>query len=169
MNIITTLTNAIEILQTNNLPTNVIKDILYNTYIFDTQYDDNNKNKIIILNENETYQVPDTLPEIEELIDGYIKTLYITSDYGEGIIIYKYINNNSLSFISKDRLIVLLSNAITMLEDCLLNGESLTNTNIAIELGITSNEYDLILNTNTKNLGIANTDIAERRKIDTKQ
>jgi len=46
------------------------------------------------LEPNEPYKVPDIVPELEEDIGNYHKRLYITCDSGEGIVIYRRMDNN---------------------------------------------------------------------------
>ena len=54
MKVITTMKNAIEVLQETVLPQNVIKDILLNTYIFETEFKGSTLNRIIIFEQDET-------------------------------------------------------------------------------------------------------------------
>lgn len=88
MKVITTMKNAIEVLQETVLPQNVIKDILLNTYIFETEFKGSTLNRIIILEQDENYLMPYTIPEIEEDIDNYHKKVFIISDTGEGVLTY---------------------------------------------------------------------------------
>ena len=87
---------AIEKLSTDTLPIEVLKDVLLQTFIFDTAFKNyqNSQNKVIILNSNEEYPTPDLIPEIDEIIEKTQKSLYILSDSGEGLVVYKKIREN---------------------------------------------------------------------------
>ena len=82
---------AIDKLTLDTLPIDVLKDVLLQTFIFDTEFRDyqNSQNKVVILDSNEDYQIPDLIPEIDEVIEKTQKTLFILSDSGEGLVIYK--------------------------------------------------------------------------------
>ena len=72
----------------------LLKDLLFQTYIFDTQFTGETLNEIVLVNKDETYKMPDLIPEIEEIIGGYKKTLFIICDSGEGLIVYQEIGGN---------------------------------------------------------------------------
>ena len=82
---------AIDKLTIDTLAIDVLKDVLLQTFIFDTEFRDyqNSQNKVVILDSNEDYQIPDLIPEIDEVIEKTQKTLFILSDSGEGLVIYK--------------------------------------------------------------------------------
>ena len=82
---------AIDKLTIDTLSIDVLKDVLLQTFIFDTEFRDyqNSQNKVVILDSNEDYQIPDLIPEIDEVIEKTQKTLFILSDSGEGLVIYK--------------------------------------------------------------------------------
>ena len=82
---------AIDKLTLDTLPIDVLKDVLLQTFIFDTEFRDyqNSQNKVVILDSDEEYQIPDLIPEIDEVIEKNQKTLFILSDSGEGLVIYK--------------------------------------------------------------------------------
>ena len=85
---------AIDKLTLDTLPIDVLKDVLLQTFIFDTEFRDyqNSQNKVVILDSDEEYQIPDLIPEIDEVIEKTQKTqktLFILSDSGEGLVIYK--------------------------------------------------------------------------------
>ena len=82
---------AIDKLTLDTLPIDVLKDVLLQTFIFDTEFRDyqNSQNKVVILDSNEDYQIPDLIPEIDEVIEKTQKNLFILSDSGEGLVIYK--------------------------------------------------------------------------------
>lgn len=172
MKVITTMQNAIETLQDANLPQNVIKDILLNTYIFETEFKGSTLNQIIILEKDENYLMPHTIPELEEDIDNYHKILYIISDTGEGVLTYsEQIGSMASTPIVLDdnqRIITLLHNAISYIEDTMLNGDKLINTKIANELGITNEEYEHLMSECPESAEDSTTNLAERRKITTK-
>ena len=164
--------NAIEILQDTNLPQNVIKDILLNTYIFETEFKGSTLNQIIILEKDESYLMPYTIPELEEDIDNYHKTLYISSDTGEGILTHsKQIGSMaSTPFVLDDnkRTTTLLCNAISYIEDEIINGNKLIDTKIANKLGITNKEYEYLMSECPTTAENTTNNFAERRKITTK-
>lgn len=82
-----------EKIEFGQLPYELMKDIVYQIYIFENEFDPtqiySKSNKIIILDKDENYEINNLTCEIEEVICGYNKQIYILSDYGEGIIIYK--------------------------------------------------------------------------------
>ena len=82
---------AVENLKNQDLSPNILKDILFNLFLFDTEFPHHNTNELIILKAKEVFHFPNLIPEIEEEIDNYKKILYITSNSGEGIIIYQAI------------------------------------------------------------------------------
>ena len=67
----------------------VIKDILFQTFIFENSFPNSQINEIIILDKNEIYEFPQILPEIDEIIGNFHKYLYIFCDSGEGLLIYR--------------------------------------------------------------------------------
>ena len=75
------------------LPYELMKDIVYQVYLFETEFDPtqiySQSNKVVLLDEDEKYETPDLICEIEEEIAGYTKQVYILSDYGEGLIVYR--------------------------------------------------------------------------------
>lgn len=73
------------------LPYEVMKDIIFQIYVFESEFENvnTNSNKIILLDSNENYDMQNLDCEVEEAIAGYLKQVYILSDYGEGVIIYK--------------------------------------------------------------------------------
>lgn len=83
--------DAIDKLTLDTLPIEVLKDVLLQTFIFDTEFKHcvNSQNKIVVLETNENYQTPDLYPEIDEYIGQTRKTLFILSDSGEGLVIYR--------------------------------------------------------------------------------
>ena len=84
-------TEAIQKLAQQELSHNLIKDILLNTFIFDTQFNTYSANEIVLLNNNEKYDTASLIPEIQEEVDGYKKTIYILSNAGEALITYEKI------------------------------------------------------------------------------
>ena len=71
-----------------------ISDILFQTYLLDTQFNKNHKCKIIILEKDEYYKI--NLPvEIEQYFKDYVKRVYILNDFGEGIITYTKLGENN--------------------------------------------------------------------------
>lgn len=75
------------------LPYELMKDIVYQVYLFETEFDPtqiySQSNKVVLLDEEEKYETPNLICEIEEEIAGYTKQVYILSDYGEGLIVYR--------------------------------------------------------------------------------
>lgn len=169
MKIITTIQEAIQVLPYTNLTPNVIKDILLNTYLFETEFNGSTINQIVLLDKDDKYVPPNTIPEIEEDIDNYHKTLYIISDTGEGVLTYfEQIGSMASSPIvldDKQRIITLLQNAISYIEDTILNGNKLINTKIANELGIANEEYEYLMCECPATAENTTNNIAERRKI----
>ena len=179
---ITNMKQAVTELQKIQLSQNTIKDILLQAYIIDTQYPKEIQNKIVLLQDNEQYNTQNLIPDIEEDIDGYHKSIYILSDYGEGLIIYKRYTTDThndtdtkqyttdtiqcdtdTEEIDKERLQMLLYNAITYIEDSMLCGKTLIDTEIADELNISCDEYECLMCADNEN-----NELAERRKIQTK-
>lgn len=89
MIIIKNTQEAVEKLPKNNFTPDLLKDILFYAFLFDTEFTESNINEIVILGKNEDQKIYGVIPEITEEIDGYTKTLYIISDTGEGVVIYK--------------------------------------------------------------------------------
>ena len=85
---IQTTEEAIEKLADEEIEIEVLKDILFQAFLMDTQFKGCTDNKIIILKSNEEYVLPDLVPEIDETVGNFRKILYITCDTGEGIVIY---------------------------------------------------------------------------------
>lgn len=79
--------DLIKKLENKDLPYEVLKDIVFNTFIIDTQL--TNKSTIKLLEQNESIIIPDVQPEVETIIDNYLKQVYVISDYGDGFILYK--------------------------------------------------------------------------------
>jgi len=86
---------ALQKLAEEDLSPDLLKDLLFQTYIFDTQFTGETVNEIVLISKDEEYQMPDLIPEIEEVIDGYKKTLFILCDSGEGLIIYQELGGNN--------------------------------------------------------------------------
>lgn len=87
-------TEAIQKLTQQELSHNLIKDILLNTFIFDTQFNTYSANEIVLLNNNEQYDTHSLIPEIQDEIAGYKKTIYILSNAGEALITYEEMAND---------------------------------------------------------------------------
>lgn len=92
---ITNMKEVVENIKLYNFTPNLIKDILLQVFIFDTEFEKPNQNKLVVLDENETYDTTFLVPEYEEDIDDYHKTLYIICDSGEGLLIYKKIGGQN--------------------------------------------------------------------------
>lgn len=170
MKVITTMKNAIEVLQETVLPQNVIKDILLNTYIFETEFKGSTLNRIIILEQDENYLMPYTIPEIEEDIDNYHKKVFIISDTGEGVLTYSKQTQNTTTpnpIDNTKRLQALLYNAISYIEDEILSGRKLINTKTANEIGINNEEYEYLMGGCSATAENTANNLAERRKIKT--
>ncbi len=172
MKVITTMQEALQVLPNTNLTPNVVKDVLLNTYLFETEFKDSTINQIVLLDKDDHYVPPNTIPEIEEDIDNYHKTLYIVSDTGEGLLTYseqfRDIVPTPIILDNKQRITTLLHNAISHIEDTILNGDKLINTKIANELGITNEEYEYLMCECPATAENTNNNFAERRKITTK-
>ncbi len=172
MKVITTMQEALQELPNTNLTPNVVKDVLLNTYLFETEFKGSTINQIIILDKDDNYVPPNTTPEIEEDIDNYHKTLYIVSDTGEGVLTYseqiRGMASTPIVLDDNQRIITLLHNAISYIEDTMLNGDKLINTKIANELGITNEEYEHLMSECPESADDSTSNLAERRKITTK-
>ena len=66
---------AIKFLNIDDYSPNVLKDILFNLFTFDTQFQGSTANKIIIVAKDEEYEKPDLIAEFDVQIDNYHKTL----------------------------------------------------------------------------------------------
>lgn len=86
---------ALQKLAKEDLSPNLLKDVLFQTYIFDTQFTGETLNEVVLINKDEKHQIPDLIPEIEEIIDGYKKTLFILCDTGESLIVYQEIGGDN--------------------------------------------------------------------------
>lgn len=86
-----TLQDAIANISIDNFNNEIIKEILFDLYLFEREFykDLYPNNEIIILDTNEEYEPPFDIPKLELQIGNYIKRLYIISDSGEGLIVYK--------------------------------------------------------------------------------
>ena len=74
---------AIKLLNMDDYSPNVLKDILFNLFTFNTQFQGFTANEIIIVAKHEEYEKPDLIAEFDVQIDNYHKTLYILSNSGE--------------------------------------------------------------------------------------
>ena len=77
-----------------DLPPELLKDLLFQLFIMETQFEGDTLNEIIILNKDEPQHQIDLIPEIEEEIEGYQKKLYIICDSGEGLVVYHELGGN---------------------------------------------------------------------------
>lgn len=92
---ITNMEEVVDNIKLYNFCPNIIKDILLQAFIFDTEYEKPNQNKLVILDENEIYDTSLLMLEFEEDIDNYHKSVYLISDFGEGVIVYKKIGGQN--------------------------------------------------------------------------
>ena len=94
---IKTLQDAVENISTDRFNKEIIKEILFDLYLFDREFNRElyPNNEVIILDTNEEYEPPFDIPELELQIGNYIKRLYIISDSGEGLIIYQKRKENN--------------------------------------------------------------------------
>lgn len=67
----------------------LMKDIVFQLYIFEHYFEEGAKNKVVVLEEDENYPIPNLVCEFEETICNYNKQLFILSNSGEGLIVYK--------------------------------------------------------------------------------
>ena len=72
-----------------SLSEELMKDIVFQIYIFENYFEQGVVNKVVILEEDEDYPIPDLACELEETICNYNKQLFILSNSGEGLIVYK--------------------------------------------------------------------------------
>lgn len=92
-----TLQDAIENISIDDFNNEIIKEILFDLYLFEREFNKElyPNNEIIILDTNEEYEPPFDIPELELQIGNYIKRLYIISDSGEGLIVYLKTKENN--------------------------------------------------------------------------
>lgn len=92
-----TLQDAIDNISIDNFNNEIIKEILFDLYLFEREFNKElyPNNEIIILDTNEEYEPPFDIPELELQIGNYIKRLYIISDSGEGLIVYLKTKENN--------------------------------------------------------------------------
>ena len=92
-----TLQDAIDNISIDNFNNEIIKEILFDLYLFDREFNKElyPNNEIIILDTNEDYEPPFDIPEFKLQIGNYIKRLYLISDSGEGLIIYQKTKENN--------------------------------------------------------------------------
>ena len=81
-------------LANEDLSPELLKDILFQLFVMETQFQGDTLNEIIILNKDDPKHQMDLMPEFEEEIEGYQKTLYIICDSGEGLIVYHELGGN---------------------------------------------------------------------------
>lgn len=67
----------------------VVKDVLLQAFTFESCFDKNSTNEVVILEKDEEYSEPELIPEIVENIGDYEKKLYIVCDSGEGLVVYR--------------------------------------------------------------------------------
>ena len=72
-----------------SLSEELMKDIVFQIYIFENYFEQGAVNNVVILEEDEDYPIPDLVCELEETICNYNKQLFILSNSGEGLIVYK--------------------------------------------------------------------------------
>ena len=91
-----TLDEALEKIKEAHLTPTVLLDVVTQLTIVETEFKDYqpNLNEVVILDTDETFDTLNLVPEIDEDIDNYNKKLYILSDSGEGIVIYRKIKEN---------------------------------------------------------------------------
>ena len=92
-----TLQDAIDNISIDNFNNEIIKEILFDLYLFEREFNKElyPNNEIIILDTNKEYEPPFDIPELELQIGNYIKRLYIISDSGEGLIVYLKTKENN--------------------------------------------------------------------------
>ena len=85
-----------EKIEFGELPYELMKDVVFQIYIFESEFDStySKNNAVVLVDENETYETSNLICEIEEEIAGYKKQVFILSDSGEGLIIYKKQKDN---------------------------------------------------------------------------
>lgn len=80
--------DAIQLLDIDTEGIDVIKDILLHTFMFEYYFPKSKINEIVILKNNEEYEFPQLIPEVDETIGNFNKRIYILCDTGEGLIVY---------------------------------------------------------------------------------
>ena len=88
---IKTFQDVLNKIPTNTFSNEIIKEILFDVYTFDREFDRTlyPNNEVIILDTDEQYTPPNDVSEFEIKVENYLKKLYIVSDSGEGLIIYQ--------------------------------------------------------------------------------
>ena len=75
-------------LRDKNLSANLIEDITQQLTIIQNEFPADNHCKVLIMEDYEVYDNNGLCVEIEEVIDGYIKQIYIIDNAGDGIVVY---------------------------------------------------------------------------------
>ena len=75
-------------LKDKNLSANLIEDITQQLTIIQNEFSADNHCKVVIMVDYEVYDNNGLCVEIEEVIDGYIKQIYIIDNAGDGIVVY---------------------------------------------------------------------------------
>ena len=104
--------------------------------------------------ENETLSLIDGLLLLDDCLTE-LEDYYLTNEEKE---VYETLMRHVRNY---DRLITLLHNALTLLEDSNLCGRTLKGTELQDEINITNEEYDYVMSVDDDNIE----GTAERRKI----
>ena len=64
-------------------------DVIQMTALFEVEFGESEINKVVILDTDEEYEDPHPYPEVVDTVGSYNKKVYIVSDSGEGVVIYR--------------------------------------------------------------------------------
>ena len=81
-----------EKLNIHEMDEKLLLDLVRMLLLFDTEFGASDINKLVILDSNEEYEEPHPYPEVDEIVGTYNKKIYIVSDSGEGVVIYKKVD-----------------------------------------------------------------------------
>ena len=81
-----------EKLNIHEMDEKLLLDLVRMLILLDTEFGASDINKLVILDSNEEYKEPHPYPEVDEIVGTYNKKIYIVSDIGEGVVIYKKVD-----------------------------------------------------------------------------
>ena len=90
-----TLLGTSEKLKNANLDIDLLKDVFYELFLFDTEYPKAYNKEIVILNYDENIQILLSLPAYREIINDYEKLFYVRKRPKFTKIVYKQLNNTN--------------------------------------------------------------------------
>lgn len=93
---LTNLSDAIEKLKDEDLDVDLLKDILFELFVFETEYTKASNKEIAVLNHNEKLQILDSVPEYTDKISSYKKFFYICTFPKITKIVYQQMKDENL-------------------------------------------------------------------------